>query len=99
MNAGMPDTVIDSIYVPLAYSPGNSGFYCSLVQSTCFFPTQPVVNSGYMLAVENHSTKDYYITRTATGLGNGNGDAYTYYEGITDVGIICIRLVPPGTLI
>lgn len=85
MNAGVPDTVIDSVYTPLNFQPGFTGtqFYYN-IPNVAVFPNQPVVTSDYMIAVENRTSRDYYITRTTDGNGNAEALAYTYYEGISD---------------
>jgi len=85
MVAGMPDTVIDEIYMPLNYQPGYSGTdFTYQIANYASFPNQPTVSSDYMIAIENHSSKDYYITRTANGTANSEGLGYTYYEGVSD---------------
>ncbi len=83
---GMPGAVIATTtqVIPF-FGSGYSGAMNDASILQCAMFSAPVQWEGdYILSVENHTTTDMYLARSATGDGAMEDIAYTYYEGVSD---------------
>ncbi|CAG5083522.1 T9SS type A sorting domain-containing protein [Parvicella tangerina] len=85
-SSGSPGAVIAATTHVIPYfGSGYTGAMNDPSILQCAMFTTPVQWEGdYFLGIENFTSSDMYIARSADGDGAGEGLSYTYYKGVSD---------------